>query len=404
MIGELVIANRIVLEAEPPSRILIAPWGKVERRDGGHWIVSAEGAAAMVAAFERFGTDVPIDLEHQTLGEEFASPDGSAPAVGWIKSVEPVEGDGIYTNVEWTKQGAEWISTKAYRYLSPVVMTRKDNGHAVRLHSAALTNTPMIVGMVPIVNKEVLMINSDEVYQEARWFLKLPITATEQDIMDEMQKLLNQMRELAGVDGKADQTAVINALKAKIDGKKPDDSLRVSICKALKLGDDSKADDVVAAVNKLTAEKPAASDATVNPKDWVPASEHEKQVKANKDTSDRLKAVEDELAANKCAAFIERGEREGKIVSANRAMWERSYKADAKAAEEDLKTAPEFAPPEGRMVNTERRTAPAAGGDAIVANAARFDGESMADYKRIDEYAKANKCTFEQAMEACGAM
>lgn len=154
----------LVLEAEAlPGRVLIAPWGEVASLKG-TFIVDAVGLASVVEAFAAHGTELPIDYEHQSLGGAYASPDGLAPAAGWIRSlavVSPVEPNaetsseaGLWAEVEWTPAARERLAAKEYRYLSPVVLVRASDRRVVGLHSAALTNKPAIPGMRPIVNKE----------------------------------------------------------------------------------------------------------------------------------------------------------------------------------------------------------------------------------------------------------
>ena len=115
-------------------------------------MVNGESASAVVSTFEAGGNDLPIDYEHQTLGGEFTSPDGRAPAAGWIKSLEAVENEGIFAHVEWTERGRAALAAKEYRYLSPVALVDRQTMGMVALHSAALTNKPAIPAMRPIVN------------------------------------------------------------------------------------------------------------------------------------------------------------------------------------------------------------------------------------------------------------
>ncbi len=139
--------------SQAPIRVRIAPWGDVESTQGS-FVVDEEGTRLAVEAFARHGADLPIDYEHQTLGGEFASPSGQAPAAGWIKKLEVDPGVGLFAVVEWTKPALTQLSAKQYRYLSPVALIRKSDRKLVGLHSAALTNKPAIVGMTPIVNRE----------------------------------------------------------------------------------------------------------------------------------------------------------------------------------------------------------------------------------------------------------
>lgn len=135
-----------------PQRILVAPWGRVESTNG-NFVVDQEGIDLAVAAFLEHGTDLPIDYEHQTLGGSYASPNGQAPAAGWIKAMSAEPEVGLFAEIEWTDQGRELITSKQYRYLSPVAIIRKGDRKLVAIHSAALTNKPAIVGMSPIVNR-----------------------------------------------------------------------------------------------------------------------------------------------------------------------------------------------------------------------------------------------------------
>ncbi len=156
-------ADRLALESAAlptdavPRTILIAPWGEVQSSHGA-FVVDAESARAVLAAFDSHGTDLPIDYEHQTLGGAYASPSGQAPAAGWIRALRIVQpGDGrepagLYADVDWTEAASSRLLEREYRYLSPVVLVRRSDRRVIALHSAALTNKPAIVGMQPIIN------------------------------------------------------------------------------------------------------------------------------------------------------------------------------------------------------------------------------------------------------------
>ncbi len=150
---EMQALGSAVLSGQPvPGRVVIAPWGQVESEKG-VFFVDDESAELVVRAFAEHGTDLPIDYEHQTLGGEFASPDGRAPAAGWIKSLAAEPGVGIVGQIEWTDQAREMLAAREYRYLSPVALIRKSDRKLVGIHSAALTNKPAIVAMEAIVNR-----------------------------------------------------------------------------------------------------------------------------------------------------------------------------------------------------------------------------------------------------------
>jgi len=146
--------RRLVCEIgdDVPGRILLLPWGHVSSIKG-DFVVDEVAAEAVLACMRETGVDMPIDYEHQTLGGEYSSPDGTSPAAGWIKSLEIIPGEGVYGLVEWTGRARQMIAAREYRYLSPVVFVDLDTHRAMELHTVGLTNKPAIAGMQAIVNQ-----------------------------------------------------------------------------------------------------------------------------------------------------------------------------------------------------------------------------------------------------------
>lgn len=155
-----------VADAGVPTRILIAPWGEVSTVQGS-FLVDHESVQETIAAFARHGTDIPVDYEHQTLGGAYSSPSGQAPAAGWIKALSVVTprqaaeskdgtDPGLYADVQWTDEAAQRLRARHYRYISPVALVRRRDRRIVALHSVALTNKPAIVGMRPVVGRQML--------------------------------------------------------------------------------------------------------------------------------------------------------------------------------------------------------------------------------------------------------
>lgn len=129
---------------EAPEYIKVFPHGYISSMKG-DFIVDDESFRLMKEHMQRRKLDIVIDYEHQTLS------DVQAPASGWIKDLI-LKSDGIFARVEWTLPAKQYLAKKEYRYLSPVVLVRKSDHKAIQLHSVALTNTPAIDGMTPIVN------------------------------------------------------------------------------------------------------------------------------------------------------------------------------------------------------------------------------------------------------------
>lgn len=129
---------------EAPEYIRVLPLGYISSEKG-DFLVDSESFRMMKEHMEHRAVDIVIDYEHQTLR------DVQAPAGGWIKELA-LKSDGIFAKVEWTKRAKDYLQNREYRYLSPVVMVRKKDRKASQIHSVALTNTPAINGMMPIVN------------------------------------------------------------------------------------------------------------------------------------------------------------------------------------------------------------------------------------------------------------
>lgn len=129
---------------EAPEYVKVLPYGYVSSEKG-DFIVDADSFRLMKEHMEHRNIDVVIDYEHQTLN------DVQAPAGGWIKGLF-LKPDGVYAKVEWTERARRYLINREYRYLSPVVLVRKEDKKAAQLHSVALTNTPAINSMTPIVN------------------------------------------------------------------------------------------------------------------------------------------------------------------------------------------------------------------------------------------------------------
>lgn len=119
-----------------PEWVQLIPAGSFSGRDGrGPYLLNS---AAVLAAFQKGGIDLPIDYEHQTLSATDKA--GPVPAAGWIKALEVREGS-LWGRVEWTPKAAQLIAQREYRFLSPVFRHDKA-GRIVALEGAGLTHYP----------------------------------------------------------------------------------------------------------------------------------------------------------------------------------------------------------------------------------------------------------------------
>ena len=169
------------------------------------WCLDADIAAPVVADAQARETPLVIDYEHQTLkAKENGKP---APAAGWIDAVTYLPGRGLFAAVTWTERARAYIKAKEYLFISPVFSFDAATGAVLRIISAALTNTPALDGMCVVAAVEDLATQEtamDELLERLRWMLNLPVTATAQDIMAQLDKLkamLGGEGEAAATDG-----------------------------------------------------------------------------------------------------------------------------------------------------------------------------------------------------------
>lgn len=225
-----------------PEIITVLPLGHVVSAKG-EFDVDAESFEAMKREIAQRGVDLVVDYEHQTLKGV------QAPAAGWVKELILRDG-AIDALVEWTPAAAQYLENKEYRYLSPVITVRKSDNKAMGLHSIALTNTPAIEGMTPIVNS--LNFTNTEGGQTHMDFLKqiaqllgLPETATEEEIIAALTKSLEDMKAMKA------------ATKSGGDSTTPDDKVvaNKAVCELLDLKAGAPADDVAAKIMELKSGK-----------------------------------------------------------------------------------------------------------------------------------------------------
>ena len=185
-----------------PEVISVLPFGHVVSQKG-EFDVDEESLAAMKAQIAERGVDLVVDYEHQTLTGD------RAPAAGWVKELFAEDGH-IKARVEWTLPAKQYLENKEYRYLSPVITVRKSDNKATGLHSLALTNTPAIAGMTPIVNSSTFeggKTNMNELIKKLAAALGLGEDAGEEQILEALSACIEENK----------------ALKEAAEGKKPGD-------------------------------------------------------------------------------------------------------------------------------------------------------------------------------------
>ena len=204
--------SNVELEGAPET-ISVPPLGHVVSSKG-EFDVDEESYKAMKAQIAKRGVDLVVDYEHQTLkGVE-------APAAGWVKELKLEDGQ-IKAVVEWTPRGARYLENKEYRYLSPVVNVRKADNKAVGLHSLALTNTPAIEGMNPIVNSDNFEGGQHSMdIKKLAELLGLSEDATEEQVVEALKVCLAENRSLKEAEKQPPENVVANKAVCELLGLK----------------------------------------------------------------------------------------------------------------------------------------------------------------------------------------
>ena len=212
----LVAACSFALEATTPEYLVLIPEGIFSSIDGRpfdapHWNLTPERGEQIVAALNQRKIDMVIDYEHATLkAQQSGDP---APAAGWLKSggFQYIKGVGVCSmQFEWTDKASGYISSDEYKYLSPVFFYEK-SGDVQQLLHVALTNTPALDQLpeakLAAATQELFSQNSlqqdstmEELLEQLRWMLNLPLSATAEEIMAELGKLQAQIKEKTAVN------------------------------------------------------------------------------------------------------------------------------------------------------------------------------------------------------------
>ena len=208
----------------------------------GKFHISNDDLISIKNDFENNKRDLLFDYDHKCLAY-----DGSSIAAGWGKSII-VNGGNLEIEVEFTPDGLKKVLNKEFRFLSPVyiietIANRKDkngisldekeNIRKITLHSVALTNTPFLKELPPIINKnfypntqnEKIDIKGDTM--DTKILCKI-LTCSEDDIIDTAKDTIKKNSELQNEVKalKIQNTELLNVKeKLEADIKKQNDDI-----------------------------------------------------------------------------------------------------------------------------------------------------------------------------------
>lgn len=207
---------------QPPEWVHLLPAGQFRGADGrGPYRV--DDAAAVIAASVHTANGAPprlvIDESHAT--DHSLRTGAAAPARGWVTELQ-ARADGIWGRVEWTRTGAELMTERAYRGISPVFIHDKASGQVRQLLRAGLTNAPNLGQLATLHTQQD---PSMDLAQQLRAALGLPDTADEPAIVAAATtaraavaahaQQLGAIATAVGVAADADAGAVLTALQTQ---------------------------------------------------------------------------------------------------------------------------------------------------------------------------------------------
>lgn len=112
----------------------------LNKTENGDFLFDDQAAASVMAAYEAWGVEVMIDLEHQMLGPAGADPN-ARDARGWCK-LALRNGELWAVDVRWTDDGAARLAQKRQRYVSPAFEIDPKTKRVTKLINVAITALP----------------------------------------------------------------------------------------------------------------------------------------------------------------------------------------------------------------------------------------------------------------------
>ena len=208
--SDLIRAILKEIAADAPAEFPVLPAGAIEIEGEAPVLMDERAATLVIADFRRRGNDLVIDYEHQTLTGQ------QAPAAGWIRALRFEAEAGIVATVEWTEKAIAYLKSREYRYFSPVFLFALADRRVAALKSVALTNSPRINHLKPIIAKLNPQPKEEKpMLEKIRTILKLAADATEEKAVEAVQQIAAKLAILETAAPVIACKEVLEALGAK---------------------------------------------------------------------------------------------------------------------------------------------------------------------------------------------
>lgn len=211
------------------DRIQLFPAGEFRALDGrpedvAAWRMDADIAARLIAAADQRGNRYMLDYDHAVL---YRDKGVKAIAAAWFKKLEWVEGAGLFAvDVEWTATAAAHVEAREYAYISPLFQYDPKTGAVIGLINAALTGIPALDDMDEVFEAVAASLalpdsqsleesHVEELIEQLRWLLNLPVGASVDDIRAQLQKIIDQLGTSPTAAASFDLSGHLAALSAR---------------------------------------------------------------------------------------------------------------------------------------------------------------------------------------------
>lgn len=228
----LFVSSRIVVDASTktlPTEIdalIEGDHGNKVMLDGSlkHVVITKADIDAAVAFVKERRQSEPnreyvIDYDHQTI---YGPP--PAVAAGWWNDLNRIERDGFAVArasvASWTPRASEIILNGEMRYISPVFRQNSydDFGKFQKcmIFNMGLLNEPFLKNMMPVAASKYFNTiigegnNMEELLERLRYFLNAQTTATPEELLADLKKLVGQIGEF--VNSKAEEVTASKIL------------------------------------------------------------------------------------------------------------------------------------------------------------------------------------------------
>lgn len=269
----------VALDGDPPAELRLFRKG-LNRTKKGDFYFTELSARSVIEAWKRAGVEIPFDYGHGQILEDNQPENGKA--AGWC-ALEVRDGDLYAVGIRWTAKADREIRAREWRYTSPAFHYDKGTREILAMTNIALTNIPATYDAAPLM---AAALNTErDMLEYLKTMLGLPMEATEDQIKASLEALMQKMKAMgAETEGLKAQLAAAVGAHAKERGS----------------------------VEKLSSE----------------IAQLRADFKASEEKGER-------------AALLDAGIREGKILPAARAYWEKRSPADIR---EFLSVAPPVVP------------------------------------------------------------